>query len=126
MIDLNPEAGQPDHYILPHPMRHLIGWLFRKRVYAEDAVRNSSYKFLHHKLEAREQDYFELREYLNGIAREHTPIVWDADRIDVSVFHPTLKLVCQKCQHMWPCPSWKLATRRDYPPVEIRMEPRDD
>ena len=124
MIDLNPEGRRPRQHIDPHPLRHFWGWLFRKRVYAEDAVRYSSYEIQAREVEDWKSSYYELEEYLRGIAREHHPTVWEADKFTHQIGASMLELKCAKCAFMWPCPSWSLATRNDLEPLRIVLEQR--
>lgn len=125
MIDLNPEGKRPSQYINPHPLRHFWGWLFRKRVFAEDAVNRVSYDIQGRELEGYREHDREVTDYLRGIAREHHPTVWDAEKYTGQIGAALLELKCAKCAFMWPCPSWSLATRNDLEPLRIVLKQRE-
>ena len=119
------EKPIPAAWIKAHPWRHLLAWMFRRNVYSHDSVPRHWYEGEQRDRAFHKERYEELRDYLEDVAQKHYPVVHNAERMDVSVFDPTIELKCSCCPYMWPCPTWKVATRRDYEPVRVHMKQRE-
>lgn len=117
-------ARNPWVYIDPHPWRHLLAWVLRRRVRSEDVVPRSSYENEVDETNSWREEYYELRGYLEQIAREHHPVVRDAEKYTGQIGAYVLELGCATCPEGWPCTSWSIATRNDLEPLRIVLEQR--
>lgn len=70
----------PKVYVKPHPWRHLLAWMFRRKVLADDVVPKRWIEEAHRSADEWKNNYYEVKNYLEQLAREHHAVVRDAEK----------------------------------------------
>lgn len=112
----------PKVYVKPNPWRHLLAWMFRRKVHADDVVPKRWIEEAHRSADEWKNNYYEVKGYLEQLAREHHPVVRDAEKYTGQIGASVLDLACAECAYGWPCPTWSLATRNDLEPIRIVLK----